>query len=295
MKERVTVLALSVLMLSLPAVSAFAQAGAPPPPPMPGPIVPPTVPAIDPPVVSPPVAPSMEPQATAPADPKRESPKGTGSKGASPKAESESVSMLSLLGLGSDSALLQALNPGQSRDDDMSALLEKALKRIEADKDAEGSASGSANRPGAVSAPASAQAAAPVSRTPAPAEPTILRFLVNGYDILPTFGGPVIASRSGKGSFLITGDRFLVLAGRRRRETFYLLYRQDGSGRGRLYVDVSQEVANPESYLYRLSRRGPFKAERTGDLLVVRDPARDLALDLVFRLPDASGPETSGR
>lgn len=281
--------ALAVLLVVCAPCGGFAQAGgqAQSPDPKPGsaPFGPPTVPVITPPVITPPVvSPPAVPTITpSPTDPKRASPKaeGTGAKasGAQAKAAGDSASLLSLLGLGSDSALLQALNPGQSRDDEMSSLLEKALKRIETERSSGDSSAGSAKANGA--APAS-----PASRAQSPSEPSILRFLVNGYDILPTVSGPLIASRSGEGSFLITGDRFLVLEGRRRRETFYLLYRRDTETRGRLFIDVSQEVVNVESFLYRLSRRGPFKAELIGDLLVVRDPARGLTLDLVFRTAD---------
>lgn len=297
MKSLGKALVLPVLMLSIAAVPSFSQTDAPPPPPVPRPtpVTPPTVPTVSPPVMTPPAL--TEPTAGPPAKTDGKpagKPNGKQAGKTDGKPTGDSLSLLSLLGLGSDSTLLQALNPGSSGDGDMSGLLEKALKRIETDRGSQDTASGSMKRP---VAPTQDAPSAPASRAQAPAsaEPSILRFLVNGYDLLQTFGGPLIASRSGDGSFLITGDRFLILSGRRRRETFYLLYRKETASRGRLYMDVSQEVANGESYLFRLSRRGPFGAERIGDLLVVRDPAEDLSLDLVFRLPVATGSETSGR
>ncbi|HNQ97758.1 MAG TPA: hypothetical protein PKH81_06685 [Treponemataceae bacterium] len=123
---------------------------------------------------------------------------------------------------------------------------------------------------------------------------SLVRCLVEGNDLLPSFGSSLTASLASDGTFLVTGDRFLVLSGMRRRETVYLLCRKT-SGGYYLSVDVSQEQENPASFFWRLSRKSPVAGERIGELVLFRSASPDLAFDVLFRITSSSVKDTSVR
>ncbi|MCR5724069.1 MAG: hypothetical protein K6G80_03185 [Treponema sp.] len=125
------------------------------------------------------------------------------------------------------------------------------------------------------SAAASGQGGAEaVSATiPASASPRILRFLVNGHDVLPSCRQLYFSTQESDGSFLLTGDRKYAADGKLRAETFYLLFRATGSKSGttsyNVALSLSQDYLNENSFLYQLSKHGSLQATRTGNLVTM--------------------------
>ncbi len=114
----------------------------------------------------------------------------------------------------------------------------------------------------------------------------ILRFRVNGYDILGTCRTVYFSDAAQDGSFLLTADRRYLSDGKTRDETFYLLFKKTGDSTYEIAADVLQDYLNEYSFLYQLAGRSPVTGERTGNMIVVRVDDPLWKLDLLI---DASG------
>lgn len=147
-------------------------------------------------------------------------------------------------------------------------------------------------------APGAADTQSSAKNTPLPAaadettgKPTILRFLINGYDVRATCRTIYFSDRSTDGTFLLTGDRKYISDGKTRTETFYLLFKADGSRGFCTDYDVQpaviQDAQNIYSFLYQLSQKKKLTATKTGNLVTMRvtEPSwnMDLLLDITGR------------
>ena len=105
-------------------------------------------------------------------------------------------------------------------------------------------------------------------------KPKLLRFNVNGYDILRTCSKVYISSVQADGTFLVTGDRRYLSDGKLRTETFHILFKlQPGSSGLSNYtaaVNVTQDYLNEYSFVYQLSNKKNLSALRTGNLVTMR-------------------------
>lgn len=105
-------------------------------------------------------------------------------------------------------------------------------------------------------------------------EPKILRFNVNGYDILSTCKKIYFSEQESDGTFLLTGDRKYFSANKSRSETFYFFFNSKGSDGGitkyKVAPAVSQDSENKYSFLYGLTQKNELEAERTGNLITLR-------------------------
>lgn len=121
-------------------------------------------------------------------------------------------------------------------------------------------------------------------------EPSILRFYVNGCNILDTMRTVYFSKKENDGSFLLTGDRRYTSDNKNREETFYLLFRADGNcgTSAGYYVEpqVIQDYKNEYSFLYQLSRKPELKAEKTGNLVSVKYVSADWNMDLLLDIGD---------
>ena len=102
----------------------------------------------------------------------------------------------------------------------------------------------------------------------------LLRFNVNGYDVLRTCTKVFISSVQADGTFLVTGDRRYLSDGKLRTETFHILFKiQPGSSGLSNYtaaVNVTQDYLNEYSFVYQLSNKKNLSALRTGNLVTMR-------------------------
>lgn len=219
---------------------------------------------------------------------------------------STAASALSLLGLDSDNALLQALNGSNDDEDSLDALssllggsssassttsgdsatLAKVLSLLEK-QDAEKTTASAASAK-AATAKTAYQATVTAAARPVTSGGEIVRFSINGMNIQSGITVIVSSILARDGSFLLTGDRSYAATTGTLSETFYLLCRKNADGTYRLYSDVSQPTLYESSFLYRLARAGPLKGNLTGDLLVFRHSSADLSADLVIRVIDPS-------
>lgn len=263
----------------------------------PNPITPPTVspPTMEsPPTVEAPTVTAPELSATTPNATNAAS--TTSSSSATP---TPSASALSLLGLGSDNALLRALsgndtsasgldafsgllgtNAGRSSTD--SAVLAKVLDLLQ-ERQGQAGTTASPKAPNPDAKKGTMPQTAAMNGTVSSGG-VLVRFTINGYNLVPTITTLVSSILARDGSFLLTGDRAYIASGRTRAETFYFLCRKNDGGSYRLRADVSQDFINEYSYLYQLARRSPLTGTLTGDLLVFRVSEPAWNSDIVIRV-----------
>lgn len=118
--------------------------------------------------------------------------------------------------------------------------------------------------------------------------PKILRFSVNGYDILSTCRTIYISQIQGNGSFLVTGDRRYISDGKSRTETFHILFKPNEASNGissySTATGVTQDYMNTYSFLYQLSQMDGLNAQRTGNLVSLRTSDPNWKLELLLDL-----------
>ena len=118
------------------------------------------------------------------------------------------------------------------------------------------------------------------------AHPGILRFIVNGCDVLASCRAVYFSDIGTDGMFLLTGDRAYTASGQKRTETFYLLFRPAGvSGFSTQYKvegSVVQDYTNEHSFMYRLAALGDLSAMKTGNLVSMRTSDPNCRADLLI-------------
>ena len=210
----------------------------------------------------------------------------------------ETMDSLGLLG-GLSGLLSEGYNPNLysrtaasvDRTEETNRLLTRVLEKMEELKE-QGEASRSAAPVMLVSdeAPVSAStpAAAGSPDVPVKNRSRLLRFAVNGYNVLRTCRTVYISDIQDDGTFLVTGDRRYMSDGQTRSETFHILFktRQDTSlpGEYDAATAVTQDSYNPNSFVYQLSRRRNMMASRTGNLVSMRTEDPDWRLELLIDL-----------
>lgn len=119
-------------------------------------------------------------------------------------------------------------------------------------------------------------------------EPKILRFSVNGYDILSTCRKIYFSELETDGTFLLTGDRKYISENKTRSETFYFYFHAQGTDKGitkyLVTPAVSQDYENQYSYLYQLAQKTSLTADRTGNLVTLRVNDGSWKMDLLISL-----------
>jgi len=279
--------ALTVALQFLFAASACGQTGVLPPNPVP-------IPKVEAPAIQSPLSPPSvtAPVLTAPVPPGTTATAAAGNaatakaSGTSASSAGKSVLPDTLEGLTSPVSLLNALS-GSGTDgeglDALSALL------------GGGTGGTSANGTSADSATLAKIAAllekqqAGTAAAPKASGAEIVRFVVNRTDIVSTAAGVVSSTLAKDGSFLVTGRRPDL------GETFYLVCKKTGTGKFRLFIDLTQDYINEKSWLYQLVRKSPIEGTLTGDLLVFRSVDPSWALDLVIRVIGPSVPAATVR
>lgn len=114
----------------------------------------------------------------------------------------------------------------------------------------------------------------------------ILRFIVNGYNVLSTCKTVHFSDKESDGTFLLTADRIYASNNQNRTETFYLLFKAVGSDSGvteyKVAGDVSQDYENKLSFLYQLAQKQNLTAQRTGNLITMRVKENAWNMDLLI-------------
>lgn len=114
----------------------------------------------------------------------------------------------------------------------------------------------------------------------------ILRFKINGYDILDSITEVFFSQSDDDGTFLLSGDRRYVADRKMRNETFYCLFRTDGkTGQGNEFIvetEVMQDKLNENSFLYKMSREKNLVATKTGNLVTVKEKRDGMQIELLL-------------
>lgn len=116
--------------------------------------------------------------------------------------------------------------------------------------------------------------------------PSILRFLINGTDMIPFCKTVFFSSAETDGSFLLTGDCRYELNGETRNETFYLLFRSTGSKNASqefsVTASVFQDKEDNSTYLYALTKISSLTAQKTGSLISLKSKENGTVLNMLL-------------
>ena len=191
------------------------------------------------------------------------------------------ISLLKEQGFSSDiNSMIFSLSSSDNSQE-TKVLLNKILAEIEKIKDK--SSQDNSKKTDEVSA-----APAKEEKLPEKAKARLLRFSVNGYDILRTCRKIYISEVQLDGTFLITGDRVYSSDGKNRTETFHILFKTSPSENGTLNykaaANVTQDYLNENSFLYQLSKFESLPAMRVGNLVSMRTEDLNWKLELLIDL-----------
>lgn len=117
-------------------------------------------------------------------------------------------------------------------------------------------------------------------------KPSILRFFINGNDILDSLKTVYFSDKEADGSFLLTADRKYMLSKKPRSETFYVLFKADGNSLSykgyNVEATIVQDAKNENSLLYRFAEKQNLKAQKTGNLVSLYSTSKDMNVDMLL-------------
>lgn len=192
------------------------------------------------------------------------------------------ISLLNEQGFSSDiNSMIFSLSSSDNSQE-TKILLNKILAEIEKIKDNSDKENNNKKSP-EVSA-----ASAKEEKLPEKAKARLLRFSVNGYDILRTCRKIYISEVQLDGTFLVTGDRVYSSDGKNRAETFHILFKsspsENGNSNYKTTANVTQDYLNENSFLYQLSKFESLPAMRVGNFVSMRTEEPNWKLELLIDL-----------
>jgi hypothetical protein len=109
----------------------------------------------------------------------------------------------------------------------------------------------------------------------------IMRFRINGSNIISSITDIYISKPETDGSFLLTADRTYTADYKKRTETFYMFFTPTSDNKSSdldVSVSVLQNYENKNSFLYRLadlSENSSISAKKTGSLIsiIINNPS----------------------
>ena len=116
--------------------------------------------------------------------------------------------------------------------------------------------------------------------------PNILRFKINGYNILDSIQTVFISKPENDGSFLLTADRIYYVNQKQRKETVYVLFKAIGSNGSsttfQIEPEIVQDVKNQNSFVYKMAQRNDLTAKKTGNLVVINNSDKNMQIDMLI-------------
>ena len=116
--------------------------------------------------------------------------------------------------------------------------------------------------------------------------PNILRFKINGYNILDSIQTVFISKPENDGSFLLTADRVYYVNQKQRKETVYILFKavkSNGSSTTfQIEPEIVQDIKNDNSFVYKMAQRKDLIAKKTGNLVVINNSDKNMQIDLLL-------------
>lgn len=114
----------------------------------------------------------------------------------------------------------------------------------------------------------------------------VVRFRINGYDILNSLTAVYFSDRNDDGSFIFTADRTYTADRTTKQETVYMLFSHPAktSPHYEIASTVMQDTENRNSFLYRFSEQSPLSARLTGNTITMLSNKQNFKCELVIEL-----------
>lgn len=133
---------------------------------------------------------------------------------------------------------------------------------------------------------AAAQTAAQSAAREQTAAAELIRLRINGREIKNDVIAFFCSSPAANGSFLYSADRRFTANSAEYNETAYFLCRKQEAQCYEITIDLRQDTANTNSFLYKLAALSPLSVTQTSDILFWHYKANDLEVELVFRIAE---------
>lgn len=118
--------------------------------------------------------------------------------------------------------------------------------------------------------------------------PKILRFTINGKNILSSCKNICFSSPENDGTFLLTADRKFQSQKENYDETFYFLFKKNTDNVSEVGYNVEPKIfqnqANSNSELYKMNSLKNLSAKKTGNLVYLQHTSENLSVDLLIDL-----------
>ena len=118
--------------------------------------------------------------------------------------------------------------------------------------------------------------------------PKILRFTINGKNILSSCKNICFSTPENDGTFLLTADRKFQSQKENYDETFYFLFKKNTDNVSEVGYNVEPKVfqnqANSNSELYKMNSLKNLSAKKTGNLVYLQHTSENLSVDLLIDL-----------
>lgn len=116
----------------------------------------------------------------------------------------------------------------------------------------------------------------------------LLRFVINGTDILGSLRSVYFSHPESDGTFLLTADRVYLNSSKTNTETFHLLFRATGTkNTGTVFTvspAITQALDDKNSPVFKLAQINNLTASRTGNLVTLRNQQDGLKVDVLIAL-----------
>ena len=119
-------------------------------------------------------------------------------------------------------------------------------------------------------------------------EPSVLRFKINGYNIVDSLTQVFFSDTEADGSFLLTADRKYFVNQSQINETFYFLFKTSSSNGSvtsyEVIPTIAQDKRNPNSFVYRMCQLSDLTAQKTGNLVVLHYDVGGFVADMLLNI-----------
>lgn len=112
----------------------------------------------------------------------------------------------------------------------------------------------------------------------------ILKFKINGINILPSITNIFFSTQDTDGSLLVSIDRTYFINTQKFDETLYLFFRNVGNNIYEVALSLTQTPQNTNSLLYKLKDYAVYESTKSTNCYLLNFSRKDLSIELLLQL-----------
>lgn len=111
----------------------------------------------------------------------------------------------------------------------------------------------------------------------------ILKFKINGINILPSITNVFFSKQENDGSLLVSFDRTYFINSQKFDETLYLFFRNVGNNIYEVALSLSQIPLNENSLFYKLKNYSVYESTKSSNCYLINFSRKDLSIELLLQ------------